>query len=72
MVTMFGCCSRAAARASRWKRASVSLLRQQRGRDGLERDGAVEDRVVGPVDLAHRALAEVGQDLELAEFQGAL
>ena len=46
------------------------LAREQRGRDGLERDGPVQDRVVGPVDLAHRALAQVGQDLELAELQG--
>ena len=66
---MFGCCSRAAARASRLKRVERLLARQQRRRDGLERDEAVEDRVVGPVDRAHRALAELGQDLEFSEVQ---
>ena len=33
---------------------------EELGLEGLERDGAVQYRVVCPVDLAHRALAEVG------------
>jgi hypothetical protein len=51
------------------------LAGQERGGHGLERDLALEDRVLGQVHLAHGAVAELRLDLELAElagFQGLL
>jgi hypothetical protein len=41
------------------------------GQDGLERDRAAQDRVAGQADRAHRALAELGEDL-VASARGGL
>ena len=42
------------------------LLRIERHADGLDRDLAVEQGVVGTIDDAHRALAELGEELVAA------
>ena len=46
------------------------LVRVEAGRDPLDRDGAVQDRVVGAEHLAHGPLAELADDLVLADALG--
>src|SRR5207244_6018781 len=43
-------------------------LRGGAARDGLDRDEAVEQRVVGLEHLAHRAVADLADDLVLADL----
>ena len=49
-----------AARASRWKRSSAARVLRPSRRQELERHGAPEPRVLGLVDDAHAAAAELG------------
>ena len=46
------------------------LVGVEAGRDALDRDGAVQDRVVGAEHLAHGALAELADDLVLSDARG--
>ena len=46
------------------------LVRVEAGRDPLDRDVAVQDRVVGAEHLAHGPLAELADDLVLADALG--
>ena len=64
---MLGWCSRAAKRASSWKRASWSWRGEVAGQDHLEGHGAVEVLLPGLVDDAHAAAAELALDFVLAE-----
>ena len=49
------------ARASLKKRWTISWLRRQLGQQHLDRGAAAEQRVLGEVDRAHAALAELAQ-----------
>ncbi len=74
---MFGCLSWAATCASRSKRSSISSRLGPRGgqaleADGLDRDHAAEDLVLGLVDRAEGARAELLDDLVAAGDLGGL
>ena len=57
-VRMWGCCSRAASRISRWKR-SGPRRGGELGEEHLEGDRAVVPEVVGQVDHGHPAAPEL-------------
>ena len=65
---MFGWLSWAADWASRWKRSRAPLVGAELAGDDLDRDVAAEHGVVGPEHLAHGALAELVDDLVLADL----
>ena len=55
-VTMFGCASRAAARA--WQRFDVVVVARVLLVEDLDRDGSLEQPVVRPEDVRHAAGAD--------------
>ena len=67
MPQMCGWSSAATARASRSKRARRSGSPATFTRQDLDRDGAIEPRVAGFVDLAHAASAKRAEDFVWAE-----
>ena len=68
---MFGCESLAAASTSRWNRLTASGDLVDRRRQHLEGHHPLHPPVLGLVDLAHAALAELVQDHVVAHHQPA-
>ena len=62
IVQMCGWLSAEAARASRSKRSSAGAIVGQLRRQELQRDVPAEPQVLGPVDDAHAAAAELFDD----------
>ena len=60
-------CSRAAARASRWNRSTCCAVGQGRIGQDLERDASAERLLLGLVDDAHAAPADLAEDAVVAE-----